>query len=939
MQSRIWLGLLALVVFVGALGTTPVVAQEFCFNGVDDDGDMLVDCFDDDCWGDPVFCCGDGTFICDPIELSTCSCPQDCSVTDPDQEEVRCEDGFDNDCDGLIDGCDQDCVVLVETRCGDGVDNDCDTLFDCDDPDCVNAPQCCVVSEPGTELTCNDGLDNDCNGDVDCDDAACASLLVCTCPPPMGSGTCDPTENPCSCLPDCGSPENMGEVTCDDGIDNDCDGLFDCDDVDCFDACCGNGSLDPLEECDDGPGNSDTLPDACRTDCTEATCGDGIIDTGEDCDLGPANSDDPEATCRTDCTFRRCGDGICDSGPSMENNCNCADCIDVDEGDTEVSCADIFDNDCDGLLNCSDPDCFASPDCCGDGICRPGENQCSCLADCGATVEDPEATCDDGLDNDCDGDFDCDDVDCHGTPECCGNGIQDTIEECDLGLANSDDPGLPGATCRTDCTFATCGDGITDVGEECDGADDLSCPGGCNSMCECPPCGDIGCAVDIRFTAPAQVTLNEEFEVTLRINSITGVAEPFSGLSAVIIWDPTVFEFIEYIPDTEFAYPYEFLGAGLPDDSSGDGFNDTFADGDAYFQALSQLPPNPPAIAPVGAGLIVAKFRFRAIGEGGASEIGFRRDLFSAVTTAVTDEAVAGISILDTANPISITVPCNECACTLDENFDPLPGISVCMHETCDFAGGCTSFQVGYGDLVEPFLLPPLVQTDDILCAVAGFGSYCVCPNADIAGCVASGLPIGTNDILAVVEAFGGANPCGCPVFPQAAAASNANQVGAIHMVSDDKPAVVELQPRSRVVRPGEVVEIDAFGRGFTAVTGFELAVAASEMRLGTVTLDHVAVDTLRSNYVFRDVDHVPLTDMEFGRIGSASLGGAVHASKSSPVYLGTFTYRVSDNAVGSIRFGVDTHLSAFWKSSIEEHRIQTADDVVIMVTVEKPSR
>jgi hypothetical protein len=54
-------------------------------------------------------------------------------------------------------------------------------------------------------------------------------------------------------------------------------------------ALCGNGALEGLEECDDGPQNSDLAPDACRSDCTRARCGDGVtwepIRTGHEQDF------------------------------------------------------------------------------------------------------------------------------------------------------------------------------------------------------------------------------------------------------------------------------------------------------------------------------------------------------------------------------------------------------------------------------------------------------------------------------------------------------------------------------------------------------------------------------------------------------------------------------------------------------------------------------
>jgi cysteine-rich repeat protein len=60
---------------------------------------------------------------------------------------------------------------------------------------------------------------------------------------------------------------------------------------------CGNGVLDPGEECDDG--NPD-VGDGCRPDCTEEVCGDGIVDPQEECDDGNSI---PLDGCENDCTL------------------------------------------------------------------------------------------------------------------------------------------------------------------------------------------------------------------------------------------------------------------------------------------------------------------------------------------------------------------------------------------------------------------------------------------------------------------------------------------------------------------------------------------------------------------------------------------------------------------------------------------------------------
>lgn len=69
---------------------------------------------------------------------------------------------------------------------------------------------------------------------------------------------------------------------------------------------CGDAILTPAagEECDDGPANSDTEPDACREDCMLPRCGDGVVDAGEACDGGllqPAGECTPEIPCPDDC--------------------------------------------------------------------------------------------------------------------------------------------------------------------------------------------------------------------------------------------------------------------------------------------------------------------------------------------------------------------------------------------------------------------------------------------------------------------------------------------------------------------------------------------------------------------------------------------------------------------------------------------------------------
>ena len=68
---------------------------------------------------------------------------------------------------------------------------------------------------------------------------------------------------------------------------------------------CGDGIINGQEVCDDGPANGPLYgAPGCTFACTKASyCGDGIVDEGEACDLGPNNSGDCGAACSRHCDY------------------------------------------------------------------------------------------------------------------------------------------------------------------------------------------------------------------------------------------------------------------------------------------------------------------------------------------------------------------------------------------------------------------------------------------------------------------------------------------------------------------------------------------------------------------------------------------------------------------------------------------------------------
>lgn len=77
----------------------------------------------------------------------------------------------------LVSGCMNDLygvpaygMMMEETVCNDGLDDDYDGLIDCEEEECQGVEYC---------LGCDDGQDNDGDGNADCDDESCETAPEC----------------------------------------------------------------------------------------------------------------------------------------------------------------------------------------------------------------------------------------------------------------------------------------------------------------------------------------------------------------------------------------------------------------------------------------------------------------------------------------------------------------------------------------------------------------------------------------------------------------------------------------------------------------------------------------------------------------------------------------------------------------------------------------
>lgn len=205
---------------------------------------------------------------------------------------------------------------------------------------------------------------------------------------------------------------------CSDGVDNDGNGLADCDDLSCQneDGTCGSSGR---EVCGDGDDND---ADG-KFDCADAECA-GVTVERSGYALGILCEPSGETTCSDG--WDNDGDGLTDS---YDPNCG---------GGATEHCFNETDDDADGLADCADPDC-AGPQGQEGYECEPSG----------------ESICDDGFDNDGDSAVDCDDAACATR---CAPGLSVRFVSESSQRENGSDPG-DGDRVTFDITFAAAANG------------------------------------------------------------------------------------------------------------------------------------------------------------------------------------------------------------------------------------------------------------------------------------------------------------------------------------------------------------------------------------------------------------------------------------------------------------------------------------------------
>lgn len=323
-----------------------------CTNGLDDDGDGLVDCEEN--------------------TAGTGECATECN-----ESGSQCSNGQDDDSDSFIDCEDSECFEFcaqgsVREDCAQPGDEDENGLHDCADPVCCGVALCQQTHFCKIEL-CGNGQDDDGDGAKDCDDTECCDMPAC--------------EYAVAC---------RVETMCDSNIiDGDGDGLVGCDDPDCCtrNSRCMTGNpatQGPIQVCvsEDCTGGNDTNLNGL-TGCNDPAC------AGHASCLASSPTES-EACLRSGCTGATCAgldvckEFVCKStlcgsvvtpGPTPEETAlrvlaaqaKCSNFNFCNE-----DCSDNIDNNGDGQIDEADARCA--------NTCAANPSEADCLSSGGVTL-------------------------------------------------------------------------------------------------------------------------------------------------------------------------------------------------------------------------------------------------------------------------------------------------------------------------------------------------------------------------------------------------------------------------------------------------------------------------------------------------------------------------------------------------------------------------
>ncbi len=162
----------------------------------------------------------------------------------------------------------------------------------------------------------------------------------------------------------------------------------------------------------------------------------------------------------------------------------------------------------------------------------------------------------------------------------------------------------------------------------------------------------------------------------------------------------------------------------------------------------------------------------------------------------------------------------------------------------------------------------------------------------------------------------------------------SAAQAENVLATSPDAP-VVSLKTKQASVAAGGQVIVEVFVQNIHDLSSYEMRLNVVGGDRGALTLEKIAVDQQRADYVFKNsgVQILDVVDMSQQRVGMVRFGGGSNIAADQQGYLATFTFRVSGDAAGKFAISLSNPESAFLNNSVAQqipHRLAAPVEVVV---------
>lgn len=114
--------------------------------------------------------------------------------------------------------------------------------------------------------------------------------------------------------------------------------------------------------------------------------------------------------------------------------------------------------------------------------------------------------------------------------------------------------------------------------------------------------------------------------------------------------------------------------------------------------------------------------------------------------------------------------------------------------------------------------------------------------------------------------------------------------------------------------RPGDLFTFDVYAAGVNDLRTFQVTLDASGGAAGSLTREEIRMEKTRGDYAFGKSQAVDAVDEQGGRLGATLMDGSINVT--SPLYLGTVSFRASQDAAGSFNVKVRMDEDSFFAGS-----------------------